>query len=376
MSRRLNALLTICLLLATASLAGAQDWTGRGRTHGYVKDEDGKPIQGAKVQVFLRAEGNGPEPAMTNKKGYFAFGGLDGGTWTILVDADGFKGAEGTLTVNPFGSSPPAEFKLARDAGFSINQGDALIEAGKYAEAREQFMVAMAGLDEVGQARLCTRIGDTYMKQGDLAAARAEYQKALPYLAPEEQTGVRINLGNAYQAAGEYAAARSEYEKVLPSLEGDSKALVLTQIAKGYGAEGNQDQAIEKLKMAVEASPGNQAAIQVLADLLTRQGKEEEAAQYLAQLPDDAVLPTDMVLNIGIRLYNEGDAEKALGYFDRAIKEAPDNPEGYYYRGLSYLGLGRNDEARADFEKLLEIDPGSSHAGEVQEFLSFLESGS
>ena len=96
----------------------------------------------------------------------------------------------------------------------------------------------------------------------------------------------------------------------------------------------------------------------------------------LAQLPEDATLPTDMVLNIGIRLYNEGNTAKALEYFDRAVAEAPDNPEGYYYRGLTSLGLGNNDQAKADFTKLLDMAPDNAHATEVKEYLKFLEGGS
>ena len=57
---------------------------------------------------------------------------------------------------------------------------------------------------------------------------------------------------------------------------GEGKAVVLAQIARGYYAEENFDAAIDTLKQAVEVSPGNVQAIQVLADILTQQGREAE----------------------------------------------------------------------------------------------------
>ncbi len=368
----LTACLAVCLLLTVAIPSSAQDWAGRGRAHGTVKNEDGEPIAGATVKMFLRREDNGPEPKVTDEKGKFAFGNLTGGPWTVYIDAEGYKGVAATMNVTQFGATKAASIVLARDPRSSIGTGDKLLDAGDYAGARAAYLQAMEGLDEVGGARLRSRVGDTYLKEGNLEAAKKEFRQALAYLAPTEQSHVRISLGNAYQAAGEFSQARAEYLQAAEMLDGEAKATVLTQIARGYYSEQNFDQAIEVLEQAVELSPGNVQAIQVLADILTQQGREAEAATYLAQLPEDQKLPTDMVLNIGIRLFNEGNTEKAIEYFERAVKEAPDNPEGYYYRGLCRLGAGDNDGARADFEQLLEIDPETSHKAEVEEFLSFL----
>ncbi len=368
----LKLCLAACLLVAIAVPAVAQEWAGRGRASGTVRDEDGNAVVGARVQVYLRNPDNGPEGLLTDEKGRFNFGGLAGGAWTVLIDAEGYKPSQGQMNVTQFGSTKSAAIIMVRDPQFAITTGDRLLDAGDYAGARRDYNEAMKGLDAIGQARLRSRVGDTYVEEGDLEAAQREYQQALEYLDPTEQAAVRIKLGNAHQRQGNYAAARAEFERASTSLEGEGKVVVLTEIAKGYYAEGNVDQAIATLKQAVEMAPENIEAIQVLADLLTRQGKEAEAAEVLAKLPEGAKLPTDMVLNIGIRLYNEGDTEKALEYFERAVAESPDNGEGYYYRGLCLLGTGNNDGARADFEKLLEIDPDNGHRTEVEEFLEFL----
>jgi outer membrane protein assembly factor BamD (BamD/ComL family) len=47
-------------------------------------------------------------------------------------------------------------------------------------------------------------------------------------------------------------------------------------------------------------------------------------------------------------------------------------PEAYYFRGLVYLNLSKNAEAKADFQKLLELDPKSQYADDAREFIKSL----
>jgi len=46
--------------------------------------------------------------------------------------------------------------------------------------------------------------------------------------------------------------------------------------------------------------------------------------------------------------------------------------EAYYYRGLVFLNKGKTAEAKADFKKLLEIDPKNKFAKEAQDYLKSL----
>ena len=47
----------------------------------------------------------------------------------------------------------------------------------------------------------------------------------------------------------------------------------------------------------------------------------------------------------------------------------PSLADAYYYRGRAYLASGKSAEAKADFQKLLELDPKHSNADEAREFL-------
>ena len=64
-----------------------------------------------------------------------------------------------------------------------------------------------------------------------------------------------------------------------------------------------------------------------------------------------------LLLNAGIALLNDKKTEEAARWFDQAVARFPAHPDGYYYRGISFLSLGKTAEAKADLEKYVSIAP-------------------
>ena len=377
MARRF--LLPVALIAVLALVAGlpasAQSWAGRGRAQGIVKDEAGNPIEGAKVTLRMAGSEEGPEPLYTNEKGRWSYLGLSGGAWAAVIEKEGFVTAQGPVRVSEFGAAPTGEVVLKANPYASIDVGDALLAEGKYAEARAEYEKAFSGLEPEPAARLRSRIGDTYLQEGNYAAARAEYEQALTAIPDAEAAHIRLQMASSYQAESNFAAAREQFERVLPLLPPEGQAQVLLMVARTYDTEENRDGAIQALERAVELEPDNAAILQLLADLLSRAGRDDEAEAYMARIPEDAELPPDMLLNAGIRHYNDGSMDEAMTHFDRAIAQNPDLADAYYYRGLVHLGKGANAEALADLNKLVELDPDNPLATEAREFISFLEDG-
>lgn len=371
-----RSLVWILLLLIAAGPLAAQDWSGRGRAQGQITDENGKGIQGT-ITLLQDVDNpeSGPPPFETNKKGHWSYLGLDGGEWTVLIDAPGYKASQGSFKVNIFAPVQPLKVKLERNPVSSITDGDALMDSGDYAGARAKYQEAMMGLDATAQARLSSRIGETYLKEGDFATARTHLQRALSEMTPEEQAGVHVQIGNTYQMEQNFAAARSSFEAAMPYLPKAAQIQLLMATARGYDLEENRQGAIDTLRRGLESFPGEESMIRVIADLLTREGQEDEARVYLEQLPEGAALPADMLLNIGIRLYNEGKTAEASEYFNQAVDGNPDLAAAYYYRGLTLLATEQNDAAAADFRRLLELEPEGEHSAEASDFLKFLEPG-
>src|SRR5688500_4345156 len=87
-----TALAALLLLSVLAAPAAAQEWAGRGRVRGEVKDDKGKPIAGASIYDRRGVEkidpanpGDGPEVRTTDDKGRWTVAGITGGEWFALI---------------------------------------------------------------------------------------------------------------------------------------------------------------------------------------------------------------------------------------------------------------------------------------------------
>ena len=65
--------------------------------------------------------------------------------------------------------------------------------------------------------------------------------------------------------------------------------------------------------------------------------------------------------------------DAALKEFDEVVAGNPSMADAYYYRGLVYLDKKQNTQAKADLQKLLELEPGQQVAKDAKEFLKELK---
>jgi tetratricopeptide (TPR) repeat protein len=302
----------ILLLLVTAVGAQAQEWSGKGRLAGTIKDEQGKPVEQAKVTLKYSKGGAGPAPPLTHKKSKESVPSLVGGDWNVQIEKEGYMVSEGPARVNEYGVVPPLNVTL----------------------------------------------------------------KVVPKEVMQESKGAKavatIQKGNELLTAEKYAEARAEFEKALPDLDPKNQLPVLRGIARTYFQEKQSDQAIATLKRALEVAPDDPETLKLLVNLLVASGKEEEAKAYMAKMPEGVAVDPNSLLNLGIKAYNDKKLDAAADYFSRVVKENPGLADAYYYRGLVFLNQGKSAEAKADFQKVVELDPNSEKAKEAQEFIKSL----
>jgi len=314
-------LLTVLLVAAGVPVYG-QSWAGKGRLQGQVKDESGKPVEGAKVTLrsgndAVDAKKDGPAILTTDKNGKWSILGLAGGGWGILIEKPGFIPSEGRVSVNEYAVAQPINITL------KVIPKEAIQKAEKESAT--------------GQAKAA------------------------------------IEKGNALLAQEKYAEARAAYEEGMAKLEDKSlHPAILRAISESYFKEGKTDQSIETLKKALEIAPDDAVSVQLLVNLLVSAGRESEAQVYMAKLPQGAKVDANTLLNIGIKSFNTGKMDEALAQFTRVVTENPELPDAYYYRALVYMNKNKNAEAKADLKKLLELDPNSKYAKDAQEFLKSL----
>lgn len=316
------------LLLATLALAAGvpawgQSWAGRGRLQGTVKDESGKPVEGAKVTLRkgtdrVEASNPGPDLLTTDKNGKWSILGLAQGPWGILIEKEGYIPSEGQAPVNEFGPSPAINITL------KVIPKEVLQKA-------EQESTA-------GQAKAAIERGNALLNEGKFAEARAAYEEGM---------------------------AKLEDKSLHPA--------ILRAIADTYYRENKVDQAIDSLKQALVIAPDDVDSLRLITTILVSAGREAEAQAYMAKLPQGATLDPNTILNLGIKAFNEGKMEQALAQFDRAVKENPSLADAYYYRALTYLNEDKKAPAKADLQKLLELDPNNKYAKDAREMLKDLK---
>ena len=148
---------------------------------------------------------------------------------------------------------------------------------------------------------------------------------------------------------------------------------ILAAIASTYVQEKKPADSVQYLEQALALDPNNETALRLMVAVLAAQGRDEEAKQYLARLPDEQSLDASTQLNLGIMRYNEGKLDEAGAIFDRVLAQHPDRAEAYYFSGLVKLNQEQHAAALERFKKFLELAPQHEKAAEAREFVTHLE---
>ncbi|HEY0514702.1 MAG TPA: tetratricopeptide repeat protein [Thermoanaerobaculia bacterium] len=319
------------LLVAAGVPVRGQSWAGKGRLQGSVKDESGKPVEGATItlrpgtgQVDPKAEG--PKPVMTDRNGKWSILGLTGGAWGVLIQKPGFMDSEGQIKVNEYAIAQP----------FSVTLKVPPKEVAQQASQQVQKQNTQAA-----EAKAALERGNTLLQSGQYAQARAAYEEGMSKLEEKD----RVALEPAIYLA----------------------------IADSYGKEGKTNDAINALKKSLEVDPNNVDTLKLLVSLLVSANREAEAKPYMAKLPQGTTMDPAIRLNLGIKAYNEKKTDEALTQFNQVIAENPNLADVYYYRAMVYISQNKNAQAKADLQKLLQLEPNNKFAGDAKEFLKELK---
>jgi tetratricopeptide (TPR) repeat protein len=173
---------------------------------------------------------------------------------------------------------------------------------------------------------------------------------------PPPELRAAAEKADAAYKEGRFADARAEYQKLL-ALRPDLAATIHQQIGFSYVQEKQYEKAVAELEQVLAADPGN-AQIRAIAAQAALEGRlVDKARSLLAALDETQVQSADVFFNMGINFFNAGEIPDAISYFGKAIAKDAAHVDAYYRRALAYLGQGRMDEAKADFRKVVELQP-------------------
>jgi tetratricopeptide (TPR) repeat protein len=181
-----------------------------------------------------------------------------------------------------------------------------------------------------------------------------------------------IQKGDEAYKAGRFADAREQYEKLL-TMRPELAATLHMQIARCYSQEKNYAKELEQLQAILDADPKNADIRKLMALEAFQGGMIEKGEELLKGLDDSAIQDPDVYYNVAVPLFNNQKMEAAVGYLTKALTLNPKYADGYFLRGKAYLSLGKMAEAKADFQKMIEVAPDDPNAATAKAFLSQLK---
>lgn len=418
---RTRRALLVALLLGLA-LTGTLYAQAQGRLQGTVVDQNGNPLEGIKVTVYVPNATYKVERT-TDKKGKFSVLVVDAArNYRIKFEKEGFPPLEqpfrfnaGDTRVESFtlAMSGPTEEQKAQaqkiegqnKAVTAYNEGVGLIQANNLDGAVAKFQEALQIDPNLAQAYGV--LADIHLKQNRWAEALAAAEKYAE-LKPAEAKGLRVLRYDAYKGMGDEAKANAALEDLVKNEPGRDAAVRVYNLGAEATRKDQTEVAIRHLRRAIEIDPTladayvnlanlylakkqNKEALEVADSLLQKDPKntQVQSIRYaaLTALGDKAAAkqafdamqaaagdqtPQESFRQ-GVALYNANNIPEAMKAFERTLAKDPNHAKAHYVLGLALASSGNNAKAKEHIETFLKLAPNDPDAKEAQEMLGYLK---
>ena len=278
-------------VLFISTLASAQAYKGQGRISGIVTDEQGNPLEGVKIKLYLEKVQSGFDTE-TDKNGEWKAWWIRGGTWKIDFEKPGYMPHKLDAEVNEWQKNPPIMVTMKRVEGAvlseelveALNEGNELFDNMKYEEAISSYKKI---LEQFPDAYIINKnIGNCYFQLENYEVAEEYYKKVLEK-DPDDQE-IMMFIGNTYTNRGENEKASEWYQKI--DFETISDPIVLYNIGSNFYSGQKYEDALKYYQRAVEIKDDFLEALYQLGLVHLTLGNYQDSIQvfenYLQKDPD------------------------------------------------------------------------------------------
>jgi adenylate cyclase len=125
-----------------------------------------------------------------------------------------------------------------------------------------------------------------------------------------------------------------------------------------YMMKRQYDKAIAECERAVSLDPNSAENLMRLGTVLNYAGRAGDAIPYLQNAVRLNPLPTaNYFVHLAFAYRDSGQYEKAIKAAKKALQREPNTQSPYIHMTISYIRLGREEEARASAAEILRINP-------------------
>ncbi len=262
---------------------------------------------------------------------------------------EGLEALRRSVRANP--SDPQGLITLANALGERVRQGEAI----------ELFWRALEHTNELdAKLGIIERLAQLYLEnnQFDKLLERLERERREADKTREATFGV----AQAYTTAGDLGSARLQLERLLTENTRDTH--LLGQLSTLCEQEGDLAAALKYQRQLNLVAPANFDHQLRLAQLLTRTGEADEAADIWVRLVSKDTEPHRNLSAID-QLLTANKHETALAILSRMLVQKPGNWELLYREGAALAAKDKMDEAATRFQALLALRLSDDELGEI-----------
>ena len=349
------------VLAAAASLAlGLPAWGQTAAVRGVVKDEQGKPIEGA-VIVLSSTEMGHTYNLKTDKKGEYYSIGIVAGTYkAVLKKGDKELWVHDGFPVSLTQEVNVLDFDLAKLWAAARKSGTAPVvseEQKKQMEAARKESLTVKGLNEKLSAAKAAEDANDW---NQAVAIMTEATTMDP-----TRHELWANLCLAQLGAKQYEQAVTSCQKGVTLAQAQPKsdpvrmAQYHNNLGQAYAKSGKLQEAMKEYTSAAQSDPAGAAKYYFnLGAILTNESARQQDQEARFRLIDEATAA-----------------------FDKATVADPAYAEAYYQKAVNLLGKATLDKdnkmvappgTAEAFNKYLELEPTGRHAEEVKGMLAYI----
>ena len=183
-------------------------------------------------------------------------------------------------------------------------------------------------------------------------------------------TFLYLNRGASPAAARQLIAQAYSQQRTFPMRFEDASYGPLRQTRGSHDSTASHPQALLDAKVQIAQQlaqhPDDPDWLQAAARVDLLEGHPEPALAALQRAaqakPDDRAIRMDLA----IAYFENRDSQKSLELLNRELGAHPDNSAALFNRALIYESLNRNDDARVDWQRYLQLEPSGAWAEEAK----------
>lgn len=298
-----------------------------------------------------------PEPALGQLAGPLTEA-LRAGDWPrasryLLLCAFAFR-----LQDNPAAAAQCARLAMQLDRNNTLAVSmrvDYLLQLGRFDEAMTLLAKTKSLPDSIPSSLLEAHRAIAEGKPGlsrDILLSAAQTNRTHPV--------ITVRLAGAYLACGDKASAAAWFRQAAegaPHLY--QKQMML---AKAFNAEGNWTEAKKHLEVAGQILPDDPFWHLTLAVILASEGNAGADAHFKAAINGSRPSVSAMVKYALYQAHQKGNFRLAHYLLDQALAMKPSSAQARQARGLIFRMQGKQEDAMAELQKAVDLNPSNSNA--------------